>query len=110
MFLIQTFPLVLGKELGGREREVYLIIKQSCHRCHRWWNLAIVRVISTLLVLSWGAVSLVKMFSISPVLPGFQVDCKVTAGENGSKRRTQIQNGDRDIKLFFCFSLIHGPP
>jgi hypothetical protein len=44
-----------------------------------------------------------------PSLVLFFLDSKVTAGENGSEQKRQVQNGSRDAKAFSCVYLIHGP-
>jgi hypothetical protein len=41
---------------------------------------------------------IVKMLSISPVLPGFQGGCR-----EGAEQRIQIQTGNRDAQLLSCF-------
>jgi hypothetical protein len=57
-------------------------------------------------IVAWQEVALSSItgcLSFSPVLPGFQGSCKVTARENGSEQRAQIQCGGRDAKLLSCF-------
>jgi hypothetical protein len=95
------------------ERQVCVIIKQSqsqmCSGGHRWqpqvvWQL----IVSGLVRWDVGTIRAIAawqvLFFYCSVLPGFQEDCEVTAGENGSERRTQIQNGGGDAKLFSAFS------